>query len=199
MSSRDALRRASEVGEPLELEQRAAFARAVAGQDVLRRRMVDAENLEGQSPVAASFDVPVHAAAEFVAAPERAGHERGAGEGLELAWGPRSSRSGAAPRDRRESGTAAGRRLGLKSSSQRKKYSPETLRPRYLTAASIVQSWTPVETSWIPGPSAPGRNRGVPSDSRRIVSSGFVNVFVFKPWFVSWETARLVPIRGLGD
>ena len=43
---------ASEVGEPLELEQRAALAGAVAGQEILRRRVVDAEDLEGHPPVA---------------------------------------------------------------------------------------------------------------------------------------------------
>ena len=42
-----------------------------------------------------------------------------------------------------------------------------------MIAASIVQSCTPAEMSSTPGPSAPGRNSGVPSESRRIVSSGF--------------------------
>src|SRR5208337_3987316 len=46
--------------------------------------MVDPEDLEGQSPVAAALHVPVHTAAEFVAATERAVDERGAGEGFEL-------------------------------------------------------------------------------------------------------------------
>ena len=44
----------------------------------------------------------------------------------------------------------------LKSLSQRKKYSPERLMPRYLTAASIVQRLTPVETSSTPAPARPG-------------------------------------------
>src|SRR5262249_20684081 len=113
------IQRASEVGEPLELEQRAALASAVAGQDV------------------------------------------------------------------------------RKSSIQCRKYSPESPNPRYLSAASIVQSWTLAALSSTPGASAPGRNSGVPSESRKIVSSGFPGSTVPNPWFFSCERARLVPIRGV--
>src|SRR5271165_6600618 len=77
--------RNSEITEPLKLEQRAALARPVTGQDILRRRVVDPQHLEGKPPLPGAEWIPVQAASKLVAASEPASDERGTAEGFELA------------------------------------------------------------------------------------------------------------------
>jgi len=73
-----------EIYEPLQLKDWAAAARAIAGEQVLGRAIVDLQELGREPPVAAACRIPAQSAAILMAGAKRSRDERRSSKGFHL-------------------------------------------------------------------------------------------------------------------